>query len=50
MFLNGVILLTQAQKQAESLLARHEVQPLEKAQVNELDAIMKAAEQELVRA
>jgi trimethylamine--corrinoid protein Co-methyltransferase len=41
---------TQAQKQAESLLARHEVQPLEKAQVNELDAIMKAAEQELVRA
>jgi len=40
---------TQAQKEAESLLAEHEVPPLEKAQENELAAIMKAAEQELVR-
>lgn len=39
---------SQAQERAEELLAKHEVPPLEKAQENELDAIMQAAHEELV--
>ncbi len=39
---------SQAQEQADHLLATHEVPPLETAQENELDAIMQAARQELV--
>jgi len=38
---------TQAQSQAEHLLAEHEVPPLEEAQENELNVIMRAAGQEL---
>ena len=41
---------TQAQKQAESLLAEHEVPPLDDAQEKELNVIMQAAERELVDA
>lgn len=41
---------TQAQELAERLLAEHQVPPLEKAQEIELDAIMQAAEKDLVNA
>jgi len=42
-------LAERAQAQAEQILASHEVEPLENAQVKELDAIMAAAEKELVK-
>ena len=38
-----------AQAEAERILAEHEVEPLEDAQIRELDAIMAAAEKELVK-
>jgi trimethylamine--corrinoid protein Co-methyltransferase len=38
-----------AQAEAERILAEHEVEPLEDAQIKELDAIMAAAEKELVK-
>jgi trimethylamine--corrinoid protein Co-methyltransferase len=37
------------QAEAERILAEHEVEPLEDAQIRELDAIMAAAEKELVK-
>jgi len=42
-------LAERAQAEAERILAEHEVEPLEDAQVRELDAIMAAAEKELVK-
>ena len=38
-----------AQAEAERILAEHEVEPLEDAQIRELDAIMEAAEKDLVK-
>jgi len=40
---------SRAQAEAERILAEHEVEPLENAQIRELDAIMAAAEKELVK-
>jgi len=40
---------SRAQVEAERILAEHEVEPLEDAQIRELDAIMAAAEKELVK-
>jgi len=42
-------LAERAQAEAERLLREHEVEPLEEAQTRELDALMAAAERELVR-
>jgi trimethylamine---corrinoid protein Co-methyltransferase len=42
-------LLEHAQAEAERILREHQVEPLEAAQVKELDAIMVAAEKELVQ-
>lgn len=42
-------LAERAQAEAERILAEHEVQPLEDAQIRELDAIMDAAGRELVK-
>jgi trimethylamine--corrinoid protein Co-methyltransferase len=42
-------LAERAQAEAERILAEHEVEPLEDAQIKELDAIMAAAEKELVK-
>ena len=42
-------LAERAQAEAERILAEHEVEPLEDAQLRELDAIMAAAEKELVK-
>jgi trimethylamine--corrinoid protein Co-methyltransferase len=42
-------LAERAQAEAERILAEHEVEPLEDAQIRELDAIMAAAEKELVK-
>ena len=42
-------LAERAQAKAERILAEHEVEPLEEAQIKELDAIMAAAEKELVK-
>jgi len=40
---------SRAQAEAERILREHEVEPLEDAQIRELDAIMAAAEKELVK-
>jgi len=40
---------SRAQAEAERILTEHEVEPLENAQIRELDAIMAAAEKELVK-
>jgi trimethylamine:corrinoid methyltransferase-like protein len=42
-------LLERAQAQAERILREHQVPPLEAAQEGELDAILSAAERELVK-
>ena len=42
-------LAERAQAEAERILAEHEVEPLEDAQIRELDVIMAAAEKELVK-
>lgn len=42
-------LVERAQAEAERILAEHQVEPLEDAQLRELDTVMAAAEKELVR-